>query len=125
VKVSLNDPTPQAGFDIGKLVRPEEGVISRRIFADEAIYAAEIERIFGKCWLVLGHVSQIPKPGDYFTTTMGEDPVIVTRQRDGSVRAFLNSCRHRGMRVCLADFTTPSSHDERRFPRSGCDARHA
>jgi phenylpropionate dioxygenase-like ring-hydroxylating dioxygenase large terminal subunit len=95
-----------------RLVRPEEGLVGRAIFADEDIYRAELAQVFGKCWLYLGHESQLPRENDFFTTIMGADPVIVTRS-GGRVRAFLNSCTHRGMKVCrtdkgnAADFTCP------------------
>ncbi len=85
------------------LVRTEEGLISRRIFFDPEIYRAELENVFARCWLYLAHESQIPAPGDYTTNYMGEDPVLIWRGLDGEVRAFLNSCRHRGMRVCRTD----------------------
>ena len=56
-----------------------------------------------RCWLFLCHESQIPHPGDFFTTYMGEDPVLVSRDSNGKIGAFLNVCRHRGNRVCRAD----------------------
>jgi phenylpropionate dioxygenase-like ring-hydroxylating dioxygenase large terminal subunit len=85
------------------LIHPSEGIVSHQVFHDDRVYDLELERIFARCWLVLGHESQIPASGDYFTSYMGEDPVIVIRQDDGTVRAFLNACRHRGMRVCRAE----------------------
>ena len=90
-------------IDLSEWVRPDEGLIDRRIFFDEGIYQQELEQIFARCWLYLCHESQIPKPGDFFATTMGEDPVLVVRQKDGTIDALLNSCRHRGMKVCRAD----------------------
>ena len=78
-----------------RYVKFEEGLVSRKIFFDPEIYRAELERIFARCWLFLGHESQIPEPGDYMTAYMGEDPILVCRGADGTVRAFLNSCRHR------------------------------
>lgn len=86
-----------------KLVNRETGLVSRKIFFDEEIYQRELRNIFAKCWLFLGHVSQIPRAGDFMTNYMGEDPVIVCRDDKGNARAFLNSCRHRGMRVCRLD----------------------
>jgi phenylpropionate dioxygenase-like ring-hydroxylating dioxygenase large terminal subunit len=62
-----------------------------------------MESIFRRCWLFLAHETQIPKPGDFLSTYMGEDPVVVARQANGEVKAFLNQCRHRGMRLCRAD----------------------
>jgi len=86
-----------------RLVDAERGSISRRIFIEPEIYEKELQQIFARCWLFLCHDSQIPRRGDFFTTYMGEDPVLVVRDSDGEVHAFLNVCRHRGNRLCRAD----------------------
>lgn len=81
----------------------EAGTIEASAYVDPAIYRLELDTIFRKCWLFLAHETQIRKPGDFLSTYMGEDPVVVVRQKDGEVKAFLNQCRHRGMRLCRAD----------------------
>lgn len=85
------------------LVDADFGTVDRRIFWDQNIYDREMERIFARAWLFVAHESQIVDSGAFVTTYMGEDSVIVARGDDGSVNVFLNSCPHRGNRVCFAD----------------------
>jgi phenylpropionate dioxygenase-like ring-hydroxylating dioxygenase large terminal subunit len=82
------------------LVQPER--VHRAVYTDPALFDLEMDRIFGRAWLILGHESQVRGPGDFFTTRMGREPVIVTRHADGSVRVLVNRCAHRGARVCEA-----------------------
>jgi phenylpropionate dioxygenase-like ring-hydroxylating dioxygenase large terminal subunit len=86
-----------------RLVDLDKGTISREIFVNESLYKEEQERIFARSWLFVGHESQVAKPGDYFVSSMGEESVILCRGRDGQIHVFLNSCRHRGMKVCRYD----------------------
>jgi len=83
---------------LAMLVQPDR--VHRAVYADPAIFELEMERIFGRAWLVLGHESQVRAAGDYFTTRMGREPVIVVRHDDGSVRVLVNRCAHRGATVC-------------------------
>jgi phenylpropionate dioxygenase-like ring-hydroxylating dioxygenase large terminal subunit len=95
--------------DLAGLVDGERGLLSRRIFIEPAIYEQELHQIFARCWLFLCHDSQVPLPGDFLTTWMGEDPVLVVRDSAGEVHAFLNVCRHRGNRLCRADHGNAAS----------------
>ncbi len=88
---------------IDDLLRLDEGLISGRVLTDSGMYRLEQERIFGRSWLFVAHESEIPKPGDFVTRSMGEDPVIVSRAQDGSLHVMLNVCRHRGRKVCAED----------------------
>ena len=85
------------------LVDPKNGKISREIYVSEEIYAQELERVFARAWLLVGHESQVPQPNDFFTSRMGEESVILTRDRQGQVHVLLNTCMHRGMKVCRYD----------------------
>ncbi len=86
------------------LVDQDVGLLDPRIFTDQELYEIELEKVFSRSWLLLGHEGHIPNAGDYLTTYMGEDPVIVVRQKDKSIKVFLNQCRHRGMRIERSDF---------------------
>ncbi|MBM3939971.1 MAG: Rieske 2Fe-2S domain-containing protein [SAR202 cluster bacterium] len=79
------------------------GRLDRRIFIDQDVYDEEMEKIFGRAWLMIGHESLVPNKNDFFHTYIGEDPVILTRDAKGKLHAFLNMCRHRGNRVVRAD----------------------
>jgi phenylpropionate dioxygenase-like ring-hydroxylating dioxygenase large terminal subunit len=74
----------------------EEGRVHRRVYTDPAIFALEQRRIFGRAWLYVGHESQVPKPGDYVTTMLTSQPVVMVRCADGRVRVLFNRCPHRG-----------------------------
>ncbi len=89
--------------NLDRICDMEEGRLSGKVFWDQAIYEQELEKIFARCWLFVAHESQLPKFGDYLTTSMGEDEVLVVRQKDGSLKVFLNSCPHRGNKVCFAE----------------------
>lgn len=88
---------------IDDLVKADAGMVSRALFADEEIFQEEIKRIFSRAWLFVGHESLIPKPDDYFVSQMGTDSVILTRDRQGNIQVLLNSCTHRGMKLCRYD----------------------
>ena len=85
------------------LVDLKSGQVSREIFVSDEIYQQELEQVFLRSWLFVGHESQIAKPGDYFASGMGEESVLLCRDRENQIHVFLNSCRHRGMKVCRYD----------------------
>lgn len=68
-----------------------------------ADYEHDLQDVFGRTWLFVGHTSMVAKRGDYVSTYMGEDPVILIRGAEGQLHVLLNKCRHRGNRVCLFD----------------------
>jgi phenylpropionate dioxygenase-like ring-hydroxylating dioxygenase large terminal subunit len=86
------------GERFAALVQPDR--VHRSVYSDPAIFALEMERIFGRAWLILGHESQVAAPGDYFTTRMGREPVIVTRKESNEIGVLVNRCAHRGAMVC-------------------------
>jgi phenylpropionate dioxygenase-like ring-hydroxylating dioxygenase large terminal subunit len=80
-----------------------EGLLPVEIFNDPRIHQLELERIYLRCWVFVGHVSEIPEPGDYVLRYVGEDQFILVRDEEDGIRLLLNSCRHRGSPVCRAE----------------------
>lgn len=78
-------------------------LVDSSAFYDEAVYQRELNVIFRRTWLFVGHESMIPNPGDFITTYMADDAVIVCRDKESNVRVLLNKCRHRGNKVCQFD----------------------
>ena len=89
---------------VGTLVddRSTSGVfrVARRAFVAPEVLQVEQREIFSKCWLYLGHDSEIPKAGDFLTRGVAGRSLIFTRNKGGDVRAYLNTCPHRGAMVC-------------------------
>jgi p-cumate 2,3-dioxygenase alpha subunit len=78
--------------------------VHRSTMTSPAVLSAELERVFGRCWLYLGHESEIRAPGDYVRRSVGGRPVFMVRSaRSGEIHAFHNTCTHRGAVVCRRD----------------------
>lgn len=76
------------------------GRVHRRFYTDPAVFEEERKRIFRRVWLWLGHDSQLRRPGDFFTTRLAGERIVVARHTDGAIHAFHNRCTHRGAEVC-------------------------
>jgi Rieske 2Fe-2S family protein len=84
-----------------KLKTRREGYsLDRAFYTDPDYFRQDLEHIWYKDWLFVGHDCEIPRSGNYFTLQVGDYPIVVVRDRQGSIRALHNSCRHRGSRVC-------------------------
>src|SRR5262245_64207062 len=103
-------------LDPDQLVDTRNGLISREVVVNKDVFQQELETVFTRAWLFVGHESMIPNPGDYFVSRMGAESVILSRDKAGAIHVLLNTCRHRGMKVCLYDegntthFTCPYHH---------------
>lgn len=94
--------SPSDGL-IDSLISPDGTRINRRIVADPAIYEAELDRVFRRCWQFVGHESQVPEAGSFVTSYIGPQSVVLSRDRHGELRVLLNTCSHRAARVCRVD----------------------
>ncbi|MTD44674.1 Rieske 2Fe-2S domain-containing protein [Conexibacter sp. W3-3-2] len=72
------------------------------LYTDPAVYAAELERIWYRTWVYVGHVSEIPEPNDYVVKSIGPQPIIMSRDKSGEIHLLLNRCTHRANLVCDA-----------------------
>ena len=88
--------TPQGGF--APLV--EDDRVAGALYTDPEIFQEEMEKIFYRTWVWVAHESEIPEAGSFKTTHVGDQPVIVNRDRKGNFNTLLNRCRHRGATVC-------------------------
>ncbi|AAX74784.1 hypothetical protein P053_01163 [Brucella abortus 01-4165] len=77
--------------------------LEQKFYTDPDYYKLDLENIFYKDWLFVGHDCELPKTGSYMTVQIGAYPVIIVRDAQGGIRAFHNSCRHRGSRICSAE----------------------
>lgn len=85
---------------IRNLVRPE--AIHRDLYLDPELFDLEMERLWRRTWIYVGHDSQVPQPGDFYSTQIGREPVIMLRGADARVRVLPNRCAHKGTRLVSA-----------------------
>ena len=76
--------------------------LERDFYVSPADFQVDLDLIWYRDWLFVGHDCEVPDPGNFLTVQIGEYPVVVVRDRDGGLGAFHNSCRHRGSRICAA-----------------------
>jgi len=107
-RVEASRLTPRAVGPVDDFLRSvaselDRGVLPARVFNDPEIHALELERVFARGWVFLGHETEIPAPGDYALRFIGEDQFILVRDEAGIIRVLLNNCAHRGSLVCRAE----------------------
>lgn len=84
--------------EIGKLVEPTR--LHKSVYVDPEIFELEMERIWGQAWIFIGHESQVPNPGDFFTTNINHRvPVVMVRDKTEAVHVLHNRCGHKGAKV--------------------------
>jgi benzoate/toluate 1,2-dioxygenase subunit alpha len=85
---------------IRALVRPD--AVHRDVYLSQELFDLEMERLWRDTWIYVGHDSQVPSPGDYYTTEIARQPVILLRDEKGEVRVLMNRCAHKGARLVSA-----------------------
>jgi benzoate/toluate 1,2-dioxygenase alpha subunit len=85
---------PQA---LRALVRPQE--VHRALYLDPALFDLEMRQLWRNTWIYLGHDSQVPHPGDFYSTQVAREPLIMIRGGDGRVRVLPNRCAHKGTKL--------------------------
>jgi phenylpropionate dioxygenase-like ring-hydroxylating dioxygenase large terminal subunit len=86
--------------EIAALVEPDR--MHRLAYTDEEIFELEMERVFERNWIYIGHESQIPNPGDYYLAQVGRQPMMMTRDHNGEINVLYNRCPHRAAQLCTA-----------------------
>jgi phenylpropionate dioxygenase-like ring-hydroxylating dioxygenase large terminal subunit len=96
----LFDPTRYAAVRRPLL---EASTLPPECYTSSAFYEREVSNIFMRCWNLIGRADYVSKPGDFFTHTLVGSSLIVMHGEDGKIRAFVNSCRHRGAKLMEGD----------------------
>ena len=83
------------------MIRPDH--VHGSIYTDPDIFQLELDRIWRSGWVYVGHTSEVPQPNDYVMKSIGPEPILMTRDREGRIHLLHNRCPHRGNRVCMTD----------------------
>jgi nitrite reductase/ring-hydroxylating ferredoxin subunit len=95
------------GVDVDGLLKAlaegiDEGLVPASLYGNPEVYQRELRQIFSRCWVFMGHESELPNSGDYVVRKIGEDDFIVTRDQEGGINVLFDACRHRGVKVARA-----------------------
>jgi benzoate/toluate 1,2-dioxygenase subunit alpha len=85
------------GHALSRLIEPDR--VHRDVYTDPEIFQLEMERLWSRTWIYVGHASQVPNAGDYITLDIATRPLIMVRHTDGSIRVLMNRCAHKGTKV--------------------------
>ena len=88
-----------------KLIKEQKSnhTLDQSFYSDKSIFKLDLEKIFFKQWVFVGHVSRIPKVGDFFLFNIGKESIIIIRDKNDVIHAHYNVCRHRGSHICLQE----------------------
>ena len=86
--------------ELADLIRPDR--VHGSLYTDPTIFAAELERIWYRTWVYVGHASEVPVPGDFVQKAIGKEAILMTRDRSGAIHLLQNRCPHRANQVCEA-----------------------
>src|SRR6266568_1568475 len=103
--MSIDIPPDQINQNTSQLLNSlEQGsTLPAEWYTDLAIFAREKSSIFRHMWQYVGLAEQVTKPGDFFTCTLADVPLIITRDEEGTLRALINVCRHRGAEIVMQE----------------------
>lgn len=98
IPIARANPEPRVW---GDLVR--ENQVHGSLYTDPAIFEEELQKIWFRTWVYVGHESEVPEPNDYVMKSIGPEPILMTRDREGHIHLLHNRCPHRGNRVCMTE----------------------
>ncbi|WP_321904627.1 aromatic ring-hydroxylating dioxygenase subunit alpha [Paraburkholderia tropica] len=85
---------------LAALVEPDQ--VHRDVYLDQEVFDLEMERLFSRTWVYLGHTSQVPNAGDYVSVDIARQPLVMVREANGGVRVLMNRCAHKGAKLVSA-----------------------
>ena len=93
----MRTPDVDRAAELAALVRADS--VHKRVYTDPALFALEMKYIYGRAWVYVGHESQVSAPGDYHTSLIGDQEVIMVRAADSRVHVLYNRCPHKGAKL--------------------------
>src|SRR6202050_5433926 len=100
-KISQEDSVGSQAEKLVYFPRADGSRIPYKVYSSQALYDLEQERIFrGPVWSFVALEAEIPNPNDFKSSFVGDTPVVITRNEDGSLAVWVNRCAHRGAMVC-------------------------